>query len=438
VKGLKLEFKDGVMPSQLWKMPNIRFNEFEANVIDGEVTKLLEKGVIVESVHEPGEYINTIFIRPKPNGDWRMILNMKKLNSHIEYYKFKMDTIRNVFQLLYQGCYMAKLDIKDAYYSVAIDENHQKFLKFQWRRKLYKFVVLPNGYSQAPRRFTKLMKPICSVLRKQGHTILIYIDDVLILAESKAQCRESVAATKSLLEHCGFVIHTEKSETEPVHQIQYLGFILNSENMTSTLPACKKEHYIELCTQLIKANTSTAHEIASVVGKLVSSFYGVQFGPMHYRDLEKAKIRALQSNDGDYSSKLKITPAMKKELQWWVSNLPSAYYKIERGQIDVEIHTDSTKKSWGAVCGTEKAGDWFRPDIEQYCNDNINAFELMAVFLALQSFESKIRGKNVLVRCDNMTAVAYVSHFGGIRSALCNEIATQIWEWCIDRNVWLS
>ena len=51
------------------------------------------KGVISETTHCPGEYISTIFIRPKKDGGFRLILNLKNLNEHVEYQHFKMDTL---------------------------------------------------------------------------------------------------------------------------------------------------------------------------------------------------------------------------------------------------------------------------------------------------------------------------------------------------------
>ena len=42
--------------------------------------KLLVKGVIIPTTHGPGEFISTIFLRPKPDGTHRMILNLKKVN----------------------------------------------------------------------------------------------------------------------------------------------------------------------------------------------------------------------------------------------------------------------------------------------------------------------------------------------------------------------
>ena len=54
------------------------------------------------------------FFTPKSNGSFRLILNLKKLNEHMPYVHFKMDTIHSILSLITSNCYMGKIDIKDA------------------------------------------------------------------------------------------------------------------------------------------------------------------------------------------------------------------------------------------------------------------------------------------------------------------------------------
>ena len=63
---------------------------------------------------------------------------------------------------------MTTIDVKDAYYSVKINDQDTRFLIFLWNSKLLKFVVSPNGLSPGPRKFTKLTKPPLTMLRMQG------------------------------------------------------------------------------------------------------------------------------------------------------------------------------------------------------------------------------------------------------------------------------
>ena len=54
--------------------------------------------------------------------------------------------------------FMTKLDMRDAYYSVPIDERSRCYIQFMFEGKLYQFKVLVFGLSTAPRIFTKVMK----------------------------------------------------------------------------------------------------------------------------------------------------------------------------------------------------------------------------------------------------------------------------------------
>ena len=69
---------------------------------------------------------------------------MKKLN--MKNLRFK--TIGTVIKLMRPEMFMAKLDMKDAYYSIPILGSHQKHLKFNYNHELYKNTFLPNGYTK--------------------------------------------------------------------------------------------------------------------------------------------------------------------------------------------------------------------------------------------------------------------------------------------------
>jgi hypothetical protein len=55
---------------------------------------------------------------------------------------------------------MTSIDLKDAYYSIPVAAEDQKYLKFIWREKLYVFTSLPMGLTSSPRIFTKVLKPV--------------------------------------------------------------------------------------------------------------------------------------------------------------------------------------------------------------------------------------------------------------------------------------
>ena len=205
----------------------INFTRQDQEVIDVEIDKLLIKGVISETTYR-GEYISTIFVRPKKDGGHRLIRNLKSLNEHVEYRHFKMDTLQSAIRLMTPKCYMASVDLRDEYYSVPIHNDDQKYLRFCWKGRLFQFTCLPNGLACAPRLFTKILKPAYAMLRQRGHLNVGYIDDSYLQGENREDCQANISDTCDLFSKLGFILHQVKSVLKPVQVLTFLGFVLNS------------------------------------------------------------------------------------------------------------------------------------------------------------------------------------------------------------------
>ena len=76
------------------------------------------------------EFISNIFIWPKSNGKYRLILNLAKLNENINYRNFKMQPLNTAMHLISKNCYFASVDMCDAYYSIPIASELRKYLRF--------------------------------------------------------------------------------------------------------------------------------------------------------------------------------------------------------------------------------------------------------------------------------------------------------------------
>ena len=133
-------------------MRSSTFNQSQSDIVALEIDKFLSKGVLQVSSSEEGEFISPVFIRPKPDGTFRVILNLQCFNEFVEYYHFKMDTLESSIRLMKPGCFMAStcVDLKDAYYSVPVAKEGQKYLKFIFNGTLYKYTYVYQMGCQVP------------------------------------------------------------------------------------------------------------------------------------------------------------------------------------------------------------------------------------------------------------------------------------------------
>ena len=432
VRGMAIEFCD--KPTQHYLPKSVR-SESEIQIITDEINKLLSKGVIETTDHSDNEIISDIFLREKRDGSHRMILKLKNLSLYLVKSHFKMATLHTITKLIEKDCFMASIDLKDAYYSVLIRREDRKYLCFIWRGTLFQFTCLPNGLSCAPRKFTKLLKPVLADLHLRGHISSAYIDDMYLQGQTYKECVHNVIDSLTRIDSLGLVVHPEKSVFKPSHQLEFLGFILNSLSMTIRLTPEKASGLQKACQVLLTNPSLTIRDLATVVGKIVSSFHGVKNGPLFYRFLERDKIQALQANGWDFNKSVSLSPEAKSELSWWITHIMGAYNYLSIEATTSTLTTDASKLSWGAVFCKQSTGGLWSPSERQ---DHINKLELLAVFLGLKTFCHSQRDCHIRLMIDNTTAVAVINHMGTSHSDPLNKLYKEIWLWCISRNIWIS
>ena len=435
VKGIRLEFCGE--PQSVVSYPKIERNKSEMIVLQEEIASLLAKDVLEECEFHPDQVLSSVFFIQKPDKSYRTIFNMKRLNEVIEYHHFKMDTLETAVMLLRPNWWMASIDLKDAYYTVRVVPEDRKFLRFAVGDKLYQFKAMPMGLASAPRIFTKLVKPVLAVLRKKGIICMAYIDDLLLVGPTAESCSAAVSEGIKILTDLGFVVNYKKSQLSPLQRVRYLGFEVDSVQMKVFLPADKASRLVETCGKLLQQNSCKIQELAEFIGLILSYSKAADFGMLHYRSLERQKIAALRQSKGDYEASLELTDESLAEIQWWQDQAPSLSRWISHGNPVIIINTDASQSGWGAFNATTEQttrGFWSQEESEWH----INAKELKAAMLGLQSFCKNERDVHVQLRSDNVTTVAYIRNMGGIRSLLCDSLASELWNWCKVRGIWIS
>ena len=207
--------------------------------------------------------------------------------------------------------------------------------------------------------------------------------------------------------------------------------------MTVNLTATKATKVRSACQNLLFQKTTTIRSVAQVVGFLVSSFPAVEYAEMHYRHLELDKISALRANKGNFDSIMALSVQSKIELTWWVNNVRTASKPImQPWQPWSHFNYWCLKCGLGScLCGDTSTGGFWSLEEQRH---HINFLELKAVLLGLKLLCGAFSEKHVFVQSDNTTTVVYINAMGGIKSIPSNEMATMIWDWCLNHNIWLS
>lgn len=434
VQGYKIEFS--TMPYQHNpRITPVPKNSLKLNLIQEEIDSLLQKQAIIQVQETPQEFISTIFLVPKKSGGMRPIINLKPLNNYVETIHFKMETLQTALNLLQKGDYLVSVDLKDAYFSIPIYHQQRKYLRFLWKNQRYEFQCLPFGLKSAPRIFTKCTKPVMSALRSRGHRGIIYIDDSLWMAKTAQAVKETGSTVVNIFQQAGFQINEKKSSLQPTQLITFLGYVIDTVQMTVSLPREKVQQILKEIQNLLLQIQPKIRSVAHVIGLLVSAFPAVYQGPLHYRYLERDKTKALLQVQS-YQGKMTISSESIMELKWWIQNLETHNGKpVQFQDPTIVITTDASKKGWGGEMNQHRVSGRWSSEETQF---HINFLELKAVQFLLMTLANQVYGQNIQIQVDNKTAVAYLNHMGGTHSTSMNTLAKEIWEWAIVRKIHLT
>ncbi|XP_031344364.1 uncharacterized protein LOC116171583 isoform X1 [Photinus pyralis] len=329
---------------------------------------------------------------------------------------------------------MCTVDLKDAYYLIPIHPCHRKYLRFCFNGKLYEWNCLPFGLSCAPWVFTKILKPVVSLLREKGLLSVVYLDDFLLLGRTRSECISNVTETVKLLECLGFIVNYKKSNLIPNQTCKYLGFVYNSRTMSLSLPSDKRLKLIKLANQFITVQECKIREFSKFIGSLVSAAPAIKYGFLYTKLFEQKKYRALRHSGGNYEAKMTLDSFLHSDISWWISKLAVSCNPIRSDTFDIELFTDASKTGWGAYCnGNTSFGFWSNSEKENH----INELELLAVLFGLKCFARGCHNCNILCRVDNTTAIGTINRMGSVRFQNLNKIARLIWGWCEERNIYI-
>lgn len=398
------------------------------------ISKLIHLGAISECDDVIDQFVSPVFLTPKNSGGYRFILNLKALNNFLPIRHFKMDDIRTVSKLVLHNSFMATIDLKESYFLVPVHESYRKYLRFRYDEVLYEFNCLPYGLSLAPLVFTKLLKPVMSYLRNNNHTVVSYLDDVICIGDTYDACSRTVTSVIQTFKELGLVINYEKSSLEPNQICKFLGFIINSQLMCLQLPSDKIVKITEIICKIRKKPIVRIRDFAKLIGTLSSACPAIAYGWVYTKRLERAKYLALVKANDNYDAKMLLDPILQDDFSWWSQISNRNINRFHDGHFYREIFTDSSLTGWGAACDGEVTRGHWSTDERMH---HINYLELLAAFLGLKAFCKNDCNKDVLLRIDNTTAIAYINKMGGIQFPHLNNITREIWQWCEERQIYI-
>lgn len=141
--------------------------------------------------------------------------------------QYPIPRIEDLWTVLAGGDKFTKLDLRDAYQQVVLDEASREYVTISTHMGLFQYTRLPFGVSPAPAIFQREME---NLLRGLPH-VAVYFDNILVTGANDAEHLRNLRAVLSKLQESGLKLKLEKCHFF-VPQVEYLGHIIRKEGLS--------------------------------------------------------------------------------------------------------------------------------------------------------------------------------------------------------------
>lgn len=402
--------------------------------LSAEAPRLVKQGSLY--VYPDGvvpDFVSGAFCVPKGSDSWRLVVNARHVNLGCIPKKCRYESLKLLQRLDLSGAYAVKVDLKDAYYQIPVQQSDRRYFAFQFAGHYYHLNCLSFGWLNSPWYFTKVARVMVTYVRSisaanprhaappapgsfyrnqgraepvPGAKVLPYMDDFLFLFKDQKSATEGSAWIRDLLFWLGFSPHEKKCVWEPTRRVEHLGLVVDLERGVFEVPEKKLARLVNMA----KGLRVTASKQCRLVKKLaLASFCGFAQSVRLAVSCAQLFLRALYDACGSvpgWHGSVRLSRQAMADLQWW-SNIPVRHCEapIQLKPGTPELFVDASKQGWGAVMAGQEARGYFTV---QERGMMISQLEMRAVRYALLSFRAELQDRCVLLREDNTCTEAVI------------------------------
>ena len=186
------------------------------------VNELLEQGVVRPS---KSQYASPAFLVPKNSGEYRLVVDYRRINSKIVFNSYPLPTIDQAFEQFAGAVVFSVLDLNSAYFQIPLTPRSRRITAFCTPFGLFEFNKLPMGISVGSQGLSRVVDELFADLKSDF--VFNYLDELIVYSRSLEEHAKHVRVVLDRLQSAGFTVNFDKV-TIAATEIKYLGHLLSS------------------------------------------------------------------------------------------------------------------------------------------------------------------------------------------------------------------
>ncbi|CAF4555697.1 unnamed protein product, partial [Rotaria socialis] len=192
-----------------------------------KIVKQMERSKLIRPSTSP--WSSPVLLIKKKDGDYRLVVDYRKLNAITTKDSFPIPTIESTLQQPAGNAYFSKLDLRSGYFQIPINENDKPKTAFITTAGLWKFNVLPMGLTNAPPSFQRIMYNV--IAKGREDYCLVYLDDIIIFSKTFEDHLKQLDEILKVLNNHRFQLNPIKCSII-INKIDYLGHSIDEYGIT--------------------------------------------------------------------------------------------------------------------------------------------------------------------------------------------------------------
>ena len=291
---------------------------------------------------------------------WRLVHDLRAVNVLMKNLPCDYDRVTDA--LLLKGSFAMKLDLLAAFRHVAVHESDRRYMAFAIGPVCFVWNALPFGSGQSPAAFVKALKPVVLMLRKEGLRLVVYCDDILVVADDHPSLVAAMARTLNALRSSGWYVALDKMFPYAMSTVPFLGMLVDFVVGSVRVSVAKAEKVRLLALALSSRRTVSYAMLAKIGGVLAFCAQAAHLCKLARLGINAATAEAATRHSGAVA----VKGALLEDLKFWVRHakrLPSFQSKARApGLMLVTDAAGPPAWGWGAVGWR---ADRPAPDVEE-------------------------------------------------------------------------
>ena len=218
----KVHVRDNATPKFL-KARTVPF--YYKKMIEDALDKLVSDEMI-EPISHSEWAVPIVPVLKENKREVRLCGDFKVVNKQIHCDRYPLPKIEELLSVVGRGKVFSKIDLKNAYLQIPVDEQSRECLVINTHKGLFKYKRLPFGLSSSPGIFQRFI----SQLLANVEGVAAYLDDIIVSGENQEEHDKRLKQVLELLEAHNVQINKNKTVLN-AHSIEYLGYHISGEGI---------------------------------------------------------------------------------------------------------------------------------------------------------------------------------------------------------------